>query len=48
MCCMAWFLYSLCPSAQVKLFVDGLFDFNQDIQQFKEHLRDFLVQLKVS
>ena len=36
-----------CDSAQVKLFVDGLFDFNRDIQQFKEHLRDFLVQLKV-
>ena len=34
-------------SAQVKLFVDGLFHLNNDIPQFKEHLRDFLVQIKV-
>lgn len=34
-------------SAQVKLFVTGLFSLNQDIPAFKEHLRDFLVQIKV-
>ena len=34
-------------SAQVKVFVDGLFHLNTDIPQFKEHLRDFLVQIKV-
>ncbi|XP_070576866.1 exportin-1-like [Ptychodera flava] len=32
--------------AQVKLFVTGLFSLNHDIPQFKEHLRDFLVQIK--
>lgn len=32
--------------AQVKLFVTGLFSLNQDIAAFKEHLRDFLVQIK--
>lgn len=38
-----WFLFS----AQVKVFVTGLFSLNQDIPAFKEHLRDFLVQIKV-
>lgn len=37
----------LAVSAQVKLFVTGLFSLNQDIPAFKEHLRDFLVQIKV-
>ncbi|XP_032830122.1 exportin-1-like isoform X2 [Petromyzon marinus] len=32
--------------AQVKLFVTGLFSLNHDIPAFKEHLRDFLVQIK--
>uniref|UniRef100_A0A3B5LLD0 Exportin-1 n=1 Tax=Xiphophorus couchianus TaxID=32473 RepID=A0A3B5LLD0_9TELE len=32
--------------AQVKMFVTGLFSLNQDIPAFKEHLRDFLVQIK--
>lgn len=36
-----------CVSAQVKVFVTGLFSLNQDIPAFKEHLRDFLVQIKV-
>lgn len=35
-------------SAQVKVFVTGLSSLNQDIPAFKEHLRDFLVQIKVS
>ena len=35
-------------SAQIKLTVQGLFDLNQDIPAFKEHLRDFMVQIKVS
>lgn len=30
------------------MFVTGLFSLNQDIPAFKEHLRDFLVQIKVS
>jgi len=34
-------------SAQIKLTVQGLFDLNQDIPAFKEHLRDFMVQIKV-
>ena len=32
--------------AQVKLFVDGMFDLNMDLPTFKAHLRDFLIQLK--
>lgn len=32
--------------AQIKVFIEGLFSFNQDIPQFKEHLRDFLVQIR--
>ncbi|CAI9730357.1 exportin-1-like isoform X1 [Octopus vulgaris] len=31
---------------QIKVFIDGLFSFNQDIPAFKEHLRDFLVQIR--
>eukprot|EP01097_Dermamoeba_algensis_P003969 TRINITY_DN2669_c0_g1_i3.p1 TRINITY_DN2669_c0_g1~~TRINITY_DN2669_c0_g1_i3.p1 ORF type:complete len:223 (-),score=45.10 TRINITY_DN2669_c0_g1_i3:101-676(-) len=31
---------------QVQLFVVGLFQLNRDINTFKAHLRDFLVQLK--
>lgn len=32
---------------QIKLFVQGLFDLDNDISLFKEHLRDFLIQIKV-
>ncbi len=32
---------------QIKVFVQGLFDLDNDISAFKEHLRDFLVQIKV-
>lgn len=42
-----WCDYSMF-SAQIKLTVQGLFDLNQDIPAFKEHLRDFMVQIKVS
>lgn len=38
----------LFPSAQIKVFLEGLFHLNNDIPVFKEHLRDFLVQIKVS
>jgi exportin-1 len=31
---------------QTKVFVSGLFDLKQDMTLFKQHLRDFLVQLK--
>ncbi|CAD5118443.1 DgyrCDS7150 [Dimorphilus gyrociliatus] len=31
---------------QIKVFVEGLFSFNQDLNAFKEHLRDFLVQIR--
>jgi len=31
---------------QIKVFIEGLFSFDQDIQAFKEHLRDFLVQIR--
>ena len=30
------------------MFVEGLFHLNNDIPAFKEHLRDFLVQIKAS
>ncbi|KAK2560869.1 Exportin-1 [Acropora cervicornis] len=33
-------------SNQVKVTVQGLFDLDQDIPAFKEHLRDFMVQIK--
>ena len=32
---------------QIKITVQGLFDLNQDLSAFKEHIRDFLVQIKV-
>ncbi|XP_076752042.1 exportin-1 emb [Xylocopa sonorina] len=31
---------------QIKITVQGLFNFNQDIPAFKEHLRDFLVEIR--
>ncbi|CAH1792053.1 unnamed protein product [Owenia fusiformis] len=31
---------------QIEVFIKGLFSFNQDIPAFKEHLRDFLVQIR--
>ena len=33
-------------SAQVKIFVEGLFALNNDLIKFKLNLRDFLIQLK--
>ena len=33
---------------QVKITVQGMNNLNQDIPAFKEHLRDFLVQIRVS
>ncbi len=45
--CCGWMCLFVCVSAQVKVFVTGLFSLNQDIPAFKEHLRDFLVQIKV-
>lgn len=32
--------------AQIDTFVRGLFDLNQDIETFKAHIRDFLINLK--
>lgn len=34
--------------AQIKITVQGFFNLDQDIPAFKEHLRDFLVQIRVS
>ncbi len=31
----------------MRVFVEGLFHLNKDIPQFKEHLRDFLIEIKV-
>ena len=42
-----FFYYFFQFSAQIKLTVQGLFDLNQNIPAFKEHLRDFMVQIKV-
>lgn len=33
---------------QIKITVQGMINLNQDIPAFKEHLRDFLVQIMVS
>ena len=33
-------------AAQIKITVTGLFNLNNDIPAFKEHLRDFLVQIR--
>lgn len=33
---------------QIKITVQGLFNLDQDIPGFKDHLRDFLVQIRVS
>lgn len=33
---------------QIKVTVKGMINLNQDIPAFKEHLRDFLVQIRVS
>lgn len=33
---------------QIKVFVSGLFNLNQEVSAFKEHLRDFLIQIRVS
>lgn len=34
--------------SQIKITITGMFNLDQDVSQFKEHLRDFLVQIKVS
>ena len=31
---------------QIRVFVEGLFSFNQDITSLRDHLRDFLVQIR--
>jgi len=31
---------------QIKVFVTGLFNLNQEVPAFKEHLRDFLIQIR--
>lgn len=33
---------------QIKVFVTGLFNLDQEVPAFKEHLRDFLIQIRVS
>ncbi|VDP71371.1 unnamed protein product [Schistosoma mattheei] len=31
---------------QIRVFIDGLFSFDQDVAAFREHVRDFLVQIR--
>ncbi|TGZ75792.1 hypothetical protein CRM22_000184 [Opisthorchis felineus] len=31
---------------QIRVFIDGLFSFNHDLPAFREHIRDFLVQIR--
>jgi exportin-1 len=38
--------FSHLTDAQIKVFIEGLFFLNKNILGFKEHLRDFLVQIK--
>ena len=33
-------------SEQIRIIIKGFFDLDQNLQAFKEHLRDFLVQIK--
>jgi exportin-1 len=33
---------------QIKVFVTGLFNLDHDVAAFKEHLRDFIIQIRVS
>lgn len=33
---------------QIKITVQGMFNLNEDILAFKEHLRDFLIQIMVT
>ncbi len=33
-------------SSQIKVFVEGLFAMNQDLAKFREHIRDFLIQIR--
>jgi len=33
---------------QIKVFVTGLFNLDHDVPAFKEHLRDFIIQIRVS
>lgn len=39
-------VYSHLTDAQIEITVRGFFDLNQDISAFKDHLRDFLVQIR--
>jgi len=32
--------------SQIKVFVEGLFAMNQDLAKFREHIRDFLIQIR--
>ena len=43
-----WFneLYIFKSSAQIRIIIKGFFDLDQNLPAFKEHLRDFLVQIK--
>src|SRR6218665_85772 len=41
-------VFSHLTEAQIKITVQGFFNLNQDLGAFKEHLRDFLVQIRVS
>ncbi len=43
---MRAFAFTFAHREHVRTFVVGLFDLNKDINSFKLHLRDFLVQLK--
>ncbi|XP_063242041.1 exportin-1 isoform X2 [Bacillus rossius redtenbacheri] len=38
--------YSHLTENQIKITVEGMFNLDQDIRAFKEHLRDFLVQIR--
>ena len=40
-------VFSHLTDAQIKITVQGFFNLNQDLSAFKEHLRDFLVQIRV-
>lgn len=39
--------FSNLTAAQVKAFVNGLFDMTKDLPAYKTHLRDFLIEMRV-
>jgi hypothetical protein len=46
-CFVSYLINIFLFSAQIRIIIKGFFDLDQNLPAFKEHLRDFLVQIKV-